>query len=84
MGSIRKAVKAAVSGADRAQTSISNLFVGIMIASIIGLSVAIPVINDAISNGNLTGTSATIANLLPLFVVLLLLMALAGPVMNRA
>jgi len=67
---------------ERAQTSnLTNLVIGIMISGIVIMRVFIPVISDAASN--LTGTEATIANLLPLFAVLLLLIALASPLTGR-
>ncbi len=44
--------------------------VGIMIMAIVIFNVVLPVIKDAITTANLTGTELTIANLIPLFVVL--------------
>ena len=67
----------------RAQGNIGGLFIGIMIAVILGVSVAIPVIQNAVSASNVTGNTATVLNLLPLFIGLLLLLALAGPLMRR-
>jgi uncharacterized membrane protein YiaA len=60
-----------------------GLFIGLMIAAIVALQVFIPVVNDAISSANLTGTQETVVTLLPLFAVLLLLIALASPLMRR-
>jgi hypothetical protein len=54
-----------------------------MIAVILGVSVAIPVIQNSTDNANVTGNTATVLGLLPLFVALLLLIALAGPLMRR-
>jgi hypothetical protein len=69
-------------GAERGQgTNLVGLFIGIMVAAIVGVQVAIPVVQDAISN--LSGTEATVAGLIPLFIVLLLLIALASPLMRR-
>lgn len=60
-----------------------SLFIGLLIAAIVVLQVFIPVINDAIESSGLTGTPQTIVELLPLFAALLLLIALAGPLMRR-
>jgi uncharacterized membrane-anchored protein YitT (DUF2179 family) len=60
-----------------------GLFIGILIAAIVVLQVFIPVVNDAIASSGITGTPLTIAELLPLFASLLLLIALAGPLMRR-
>jgi len=68
---------------NRAQGNIGGLFIGIMIATILGVSVAIPVIQNAINNAGVSGNTATVLGLLPLFVALLLLLALAGPLMRR-
>jgi hypothetical protein len=68
---------------DRAQGNIGSLFIGIMVAAILGVGVAIPVILDVINDSNVTGTTKTVLDLVPLFVGLLLLVALAGPLMRR-
>lgn len=70
--------------AARAQSSnMVGLFIGLMIAAIVALQVFIPVVNDAINTANLTSTQQTVVDLLPLFAVLLLLIALASPLMRR-
>lgn len=71
------------SGDERAQGNIGGLFIGIMVAAILGVAVAIPVILDVINDSNVTGTTKTVLDLVPLFVGLLLLIALAGPLMRR-
>jgi len=70
---------------NRAQmgTNMVGLFIGLLIAAIVVLNVFIPVVNDAISSSGISGTEQTIVELLPLFAVLLLLIALAGPLMRR-
>jgi hypothetical protein len=69
---------------DRAQgTNLVGLFIGLMIAAIVALQVMIPVVYDAINSSNLSGTEKTVAELIPLFAVLLLLIALASPLMRR-
>lgn len=42
--------------------------VGVLIYTIISVAVAIPVTNEVINNANLTGTTATVVNLIPLFI----------------
>lgn len=68
---------------DRAQGNIGSLFIGVMVAAILGIGVAIPVVLDVINDANVTGTTATVLDLIPLFIALLLLVALAGPLMRR-
>ena len=60
-----------------------GLFIGILIAAIVVLQVFIPVVNDAIADAALEGTVAQVAELLPLFASLILLIAMAGPLMRR-
>jgi len=60
-----------------------SLFIGLLIAAIVVLQVFIPVVQDAIASSGIAGTEQTIVGLLPLFAVLLLLIALAGPLMRR-
>lgn len=72
--------------ANRGQTRGTNLvglIMGILIAAIVGVAAAIPVIQDVIDSANLTGNVATIVGLIPLFIGLLLLVALASPLMRR-
>ena len=53
-------------------------FLGIMVATIIGISVTIPVVQDAIDNSSLEGTSATLAGYIPLLLVVVLITAVVG------
>jgi len=76
-------IKNMLGAMNRGQGNIGSLFIGIMVAAILGVGVAIPVILDVINNSNVTGTTATVLDLVPLFVGLLLLVALAGPLMRR-
>lgn len=71
---------------DRAQTNLVGLFIGLMIAAIVAVQVFIPVVVDAINNlnsSNVSTTTFTVLELLPLFAALLLLIALASPLMRR-
>lgn len=66
----------------RAQSGgMASLFIGLLIAAIVGFQVFIPVVQDAAAN--LSGTAGTIAGLLPLFAALLVLIGLASPLMRR-
>lgn len=64
-------------------TNMVGLFIGLLIAAIVVVQVFIPVIQDAIANSGVSGTEQTILELLPLFASLLLLIALAAPLMRR-
>lgn len=74
-------------GDSRAQMSgggsLAGLMIGVLIAAIIAINVFIPVVNDAIANSNVSGTTQTILSLLGLFAALLVLVSLAGPLMGR-
>lgn len=72
-------------GDNRAQMggNMVSLFIGLLIAAIVVLQVFIPVVNDSIADSGISGTPQTIVELLPLFGALLLLIALAGPLMRR-
>ena len=61
----------------KAQSGLSGAFIGIMIAVIIGVGIAIPVITDTVENASLTGMTATIVNYLPLMLAVVLLVAVA-------
>jgi len=63
--------------------SLVSLIIGIMIAAIVALQVFVPVVNDMIASSGIDGTTLQIAELLPLFASLLLLIAMAGPLMRR-
>jgi len=60
-----------------------SLMIGVLIAAIVTIQVFIPTVNDAISSSSVTGTAATILELLPLFGALLVMIALASPLMRR-
>jgi uncharacterized membrane-anchored protein YitT (DUF2179 family) len=59
------------------------LFIGILIAALVVLQVFIPVTNEMIASSGITGTTLQVAELLPLFASLILLIAMAGPLMRR-
>ena len=59
------------------------MFIGILIAAIVVLQVFIPVIDEMIVSSGIDGTTLQVAELLPLFASLILLIAMAGPLMRR-
>ena len=59
------------------------MFIGILIAAIVVLQVFIPVIDEMIASSEIDGTTLQVAELLPLFASLILLIAMAGPLMRR-
>ena len=59
------------------------MFIGILIAAIVVLQVFIPVIDEMIASSGIDGTTLQVAELLPLFASLILLIAMAGPLIRR-
>lgn len=68
---------------NRGQSNLVGLFIGLLIAGIVAIRVFIPVISNAIADSNVSGTTESVLDLLPLFAGLLLLVALAAPLMRR-
>jgi len=52
-----------------------SVLIGIMVAVIIGVVVAIPTVTSSIAASNLTGNTATVVNLIPVLLALVLLVA---------
>ena len=50
--------------------NVLHAIIGLVVLSIIVFSVTVPIINDAVASANLTGTSKTLADLIPLFLTL--------------
>ena len=46
-----------------------SALIGIMLAVVVGVAVTIPVVVQAIADANLSGTTATIVNLIPLLII---------------
>lgn len=68
----------------RAQAgNLVSLMIGVLIAAIVTIQVFIPTVNDAVASSSVSGTAATILELLPLFAALLVMIALASPLMRR-
>ena len=62
----------------KAQGGLVAAFIGILVATIVGVGVAIPVIQDTITNASLTGTTGTVIGLIPLMIGLVLFVAVAA------
>ena len=61
-----------------AQGGLSGAFIGIMIATIIGVGVTIPIVQDVISDSNITGLTAVVLGNLPILLGVVLLVAVAN------
>ncbi len=61
----------------KAQAGLSGAFINIMIAVIIGVGIAIPVVLETIANSSITGITATILGYVPLLMAVVLLVAVA-------
>lgn len=67
-----------------AQSNLVQLFLGIAIAFIVGVGVAVPILNDVIASTNFSNSmTETVVGYVPLFLGLLLLVAVAAPIMRR-
>jgi len=67
----------------RGQSNLVELMIGLLLAGIIAMAVFIPVWNDVLADSNVSGTEKTIANLIPLFIVILILVAAVSPLRRR-
>jgi len=65
-------------GENRAFTQYVAAFIGIMIVAIIAVSVTIPTVTDAITNANLSGTTKTVIDQVPLMIGIAVLMLVVG------
>lgn len=57
--------------------------VAVVIAVIVVAAVAIPIINGVITDQNITGTTATILNVIPIFLILAVLMTVVYMFLNK-
>lgn len=55
------------------------LVVSILVATVIAVQVVIPVLTEAIAKSGVDGPAATVLGLLPLFVGVMLLLGISGP-----
>jgi len=76
----------ALAADNRAQsggTNLVGLIIGIVVAAIVGIAVGIPVIQDAIAQANVSGTTALIVGFIPVMIGLMIFVATASPIMRR-
>lgn len=64
--------------ANRGFVQYVKAFVGLMVVAIIAVSVTIPTVQTAISDGAYTGTLATVLNIIPLMIAIVILMLVVG------
>lgn len=57
--------------------------IAVVIAVIVVAVVAIPVINGVVEDQNITGTTATILNVIPIFLILAVLMTVVYMFLNK-
>lgn len=70
--------------AERAQMVGGNLIstvLGVAVAVIVGVGVSIPIVNDVISDSNVSGLTATIVGFIPVMLGVLIFVATVGPIM---
>ena len=60
------------------KAQITKQFIGIMVVIIIGVAVVIPVVANVTESAGLTGTTATLVDLLPLFIAIALILVVVG------
>ena len=58
--------------------SLVNALLGVMVAVIVGVGVAIPVVSEVITNASLTGTTALVAGFLPVLVITAIVMGIVA------
>jgi len=73
---IKSQFRALVSS-NRAQGNLTGLMVGLSVAAIVGIGVAIPIVNDVISSSSVTGITATVLDFIPIMLGLLIFVAAA-------
>lgn len=71
----------------RAQTGTGGLIrlvIGIAVAVIVAVGVAIPIVNDVIASANLTGLTALVVGFIPVMIAVLIFVGTVSPIMNSA
>ena len=67
----------------KGQGGLVTAFISILVATIVGIGVAVPVVQNTITNASLTGTTKTVADLIPLMIVLVLFVSIAALIALR-
>ena len=68
----------------KGQTGLVAAFIGLMIAVIVGVGVAIPVIKDTVNSSGITGTTKTILDYLPLMLAVVLFVGVAALIYGKS
>jgi len=70
---------------DRGQSNLVELMIGLLLAGIMAMAVFIPVWTSVLNDvtANLSSTQQTIAELVPLFIIILILVAAVSPLRRR-
>lgn len=63
--------------------SFTGKIVGVVVAVIVVAAVAVPILTDVITDNSITGTTKTILEILPVFLVLAILMIVVRMFMNK-
>lgn len=70
---------------NRGQTGTGGLIrlaIGIAVATIVGVGVAIPIVNDVTASANLTGLTALVVGFIPVMIAVLIFVGTVSPIMN--
>lgn len=59
-------------------TNLIATFIGLAIVIVIVVQTVVPIINDAINNSNLTGPAATLLNLVPFLIIVVLVLLIVA------
>lgn len=62
----------------KGQGGLAAAFIGILVAVIVGVGVAIPVVNETVNNASVTGTAGTILGYLVVMMALVMFVAVAA------
>lgn len=57
---------------------VTKQFIGIMVVILIGVGAVIPVTQDVIDSANLTGTTAMLIGMVPLFIAIAIILVIVG------
>jgi uncharacterized membrane protein YiaA len=63
--------------------NIVGYFVAILVAGIVGVAVTVPIMQDVISQANLTGTTATIASFIPTLLLVVFVVYVISPITGQ-
>jgi hypothetical protein len=67
----------------KGQAGLAGALIGVLIATIIGVGVTIPVVLEVIANSSITGTTKTVVDLIPLMVGVVIFVGVASLVAFR-